>query len=230
MGKSGRGAKTFAVIVFTLFSIPAFADMRVNLKYNFPERYGTTCGGEFLMTVLDDPVGVYSKNDQFTTFCLETNEYIDQNHNYYVTIGSAAMNGGTGGGSPDLLSPEAAYLYSLWLDGTDGVNTIVHGTATTDALQRALWYLEGENLGSNSGLSGTYISWAQDAVSPGGANDSWCDKWGYTIGDIRVMNMWWNPEHTSYAQDQFVRVPLPAAVLLGLLGLSAAGLKLRKSI
>ena len=69
-----------------------------------------------------------------------------------------AKQGGTGGPYPDPLSPESAYLYSLWLDGTDGVNTIVHSDTTANALQRAIWYNEGESLGSKLGLSGTYIS------------------------------------------------------------------------
>ena len=190
-------------------------------------QYGNTGGGEFLITVLDDPIGIYDKtlNTQFVTFCLETNEYVSYNGEYYVTIGTGALQGGSGGGTPDPLSPESAYLYSLWLDGTDGVNSITHSLTTANALQRAIWSLENESWGSDSGLSGDYIDWATVAVAPGG---SWNTNWGDTIGDIRVMNLWKNVDHTGYAQDQFVRVPVPGAILLGILGLGAAGLKLRR--
>ena len=216
------------ICVFVLASTPAMADMIINVKTNFTGQYGTTNGGEFLMTVLQDPIGIYSLNDQFRSFCLETNEYISNNTNYYVTIDTMARQGGTGGPHPDPLSPQSAYLYSLWLDGTDGTNTIAHSDTTANAIQRAIWYNEGENLGSNAGLSGTYINWANDAVTLGGSNDSWHNLWGNTIGDIRVMNLWKDANHTLNAQDQFVRVPTPAAVLLGIIGLSIAGVKLRK--
>jgi hypothetical protein len=204
--------------------------MRVKLQYNFDGRNGTTAGGEFLITVLEDPIGIYAQNAQFRTFCLETDEHVSDNHNYYVTLDTEAWQGGQPeGGTPDPLSPETAYLYSLWLDGTDTINTIVHSNDTADALQKAMWWLEQETgWGSESGLSGTYIGWAQDAVTAGGSNDSWYNKWGNTIGDIRVMNMWTEANHTGVAQDQLVRVPVPGAVLLGFLGLAAAGLKLRK--
>jgi hypothetical protein len=216
------------ICAFALASTPAMADMMINLKVNFTGKHGTTNGGEFLITVLQDPIGVYSLNDQLRSFCLETNEYVGNNRNYYVTLDTMARQGGTGGPHPDPLSPESAYLYSLWLDGTDGVNTIVHSDTTANALQRAIWYNEGESLGSNAGLSGTYISWANDAVTLGGSNDNWYNLWGNTIGDIRVMNLWKYANHTGFAQDQIVRVPTPAAVLLGIIGLSVAGVKLRK--
>ena len=116
------------------------------------------------------------------------------------------------------------------MNGTDadGINTILHSDTTADAMQRAIWYLEGENLGISTGLSGTYINWANDAVNMGGSNDSWYNLWGNTIGDIRVMNLWKYADYTGNAQDQLVRVPLPGAILLGVLGLGVAGLKLRK--
>ncbi|MCP4608329.1 MAG: hypothetical protein GY845_06410 [Planctomycetes bacterium] len=216
------------ICTYAFVTAPAIADMMVNLKTNFTGRNGTTNGGEFLITVLQDPIGIYDLNEQFRTFCIETNRYIGNNQNYYVTIDTMAWIGGSGGGNPDPLSAETAYLYSLWLDGTDGVNNILHNDTTADAMQRAIWYSEGETLGSNAGLSGTYLSWANDAVTVGGSNDSWYNKWGNTIGDIRVMNLWTNVNHTGDAQDQLVRVPLPGAVLLGVLGLCIAGVKLRK--
>ncbi len=217
-----------AICVCVFLTAPASADMMINLKHSFTGQNGTTNGGEFLMTVLQGSIGIYSQNDQFRSFCLETNEFVRNNRNYYVTIDTMARQGGSGGPHPDPLSPESAYLYSLWLDGTDGVNTIIHSDTTADALQRAIWDLEGENLGSNTGLSGTYISWANDAVTLGGSNDSWYKLWGNTIGNIRVMNLWKYADHTGHAQDQFVRVPLPGAILLGVLGLGVTGLKLRK--
>jgi len=206
---------SIAVCLLCLFAAaPALADMRILLQDG---TYGNTGGGEFLITVLDDPIGIYPKAGQFVTFCLETNEYVSYNTQYNVTISTGALQGGSGGSggwNPDPLLPQSAYLYSLWID-----NLIGHSDGNADDLQKAIWFFEGENLGVNNYL----VNQADLAVAPGG---SWNADWGNTIGNIRVMNLW-NLDG-SYAQDQFVRVPVPGAVLLGMLGLSAAGLKLRR--
>jgi len=218
--------KNFSIAVCLLYlfaTAPAMADMRILLQDG---QYGNTGGGEFLITVLDDPIGIYPKNAQFMTFCLETNEYVSYNTQYNVTISTSASEGGRGGGNPDPLSPKSAFLYSLWLDGTYGSYAIAaYNDDSANALQRAIWFIENEGTwGSDSGLSGDYIDWATDAVAPSG---SWFNTWGAnSIGDIRVMNLW--TLQGGYAQDQFVRVPVPGAVFLGMLGLSAAGLKLRR--
>ena len=207
-------------------TVPAIAGMKVSLQNG---TWGTTNGGEFLITVEEGPIGIYPKNATFESFCIETNEYINSSTVYNVTSDTAAWDGGSGGPEPDPLSPESAYLYSLWLDGTDGVNTIIHSDLTANALQRAIWELEDEDLGEDAGLSATYIDWAEEAVTSAGDNDSWFDDWGYTIGDIRVMNLWdYSNICDPHAQDQLVRVPIPGAVLLGMLGLGAAGMKLRR--
>ena len=52
----------------------------------------------------------------------------------------------------------------------------------------------------------------------------WAD-WG-----VRVMNLYNDEDHTNHAQDRLVRVPVPGAVLLGVPGLAAAGLKLREFV
>ena len=212
----------FVAVLCAFVAAPAFADMAVNVQTSVTGRWGTTRGGDFLMTVLPttmggDPIGIYGVGSSFTTFCVETDEFVSDN-DYYVTVRSDAWQGGTAGPEPDPLSPQSAYLYSLWLD-----SGIAHNTTNANDIQQAIWWLEQE---TGWGVDNYLVAQANTAVAVGG---SWYNTWGAdSIGDIRVMNLWTNVDHTGNAQDMLVRVPLPAAVLLGMLGLGAAGLKLRR--
>jgi len=210
-----RNLSIIVCLLCLFVAVPAIAGMKVNLKNG---TYGTTNGGEFLITVLDDPIGIYPKGATFESFCLEKNEYINYTDEYYVTISTSASQGGVSGGNPDPLSPQSAYLYSLWLDGA-----LTHDEDTANTLQRAIWFIEGETTSSND-----LVTQANNALATDGSG-SWYNTWGAdSIGDIRVMNLWKYEDHTGYAQDQFVRVPVPGAVLLSMIGLGAAGIKLRK--
>lgn len=200
----------FAAMV--LLAAPALADMRASITHDFTGRFGTTSGGEFLMTVLEDPIGIYAKNAQFRTFCVETDEYVS-NTNYYATINIYADKGGSGGPEPDPLDPKSAYLYSAWLDGT-----ITNNNANADKVQNTIWAIEQE---TGYTADAPLLLQAQTAVAVGG---SWSNKWGLnSIGDIRVLNLWTNADHTGNAQDELVRIPAPAAVLLGVVGLALVG-------
>jgi hypothetical protein len=195
---------------------------------------GTTGGGDFLLTVKEGPVGIYAEGAKFRSFCTEVNEYVSNDRNYYVTIDEKAWDGGKTGGPGDPLSAESAYLYTLWLDGSVGEKVFTYDTANTNALQNAIWYSEGEKslsaIGGASSDAKKLYDYAVDAVTQGGDTDSWYNRHENTIGDIRVLNLWKYSNHTGYAQDQLVRiVPVPAAFVLGMLGMGVAGIRLRKS-
>jgi len=200
---------TFAALI--LIAAPALADMRVSITHNFAGRFGDTSGGEFLITVLEDPIGIYAKDAQFRTFCVETDEYVS-NTNYYATINAYADKGGSGGPEPDWLDPKSAYLYSAWLDGT-----ITNNTVNANKVQNTIWAIENE-VGYTADVA--LLAQATTEVTSG----SWFSKWGAdSIGDIRVLNLWTNADHTGNAQDELVRVPVPAAIGLGVLGLALVG-------
>jgi len=162
---------------------------------------GNTNGGEFIAEVTgSSSIGIYGTGVSFSTFCVEGNEYLSANGSttYYVTLSNSAIKGGVGPGG-DLLDAQSAEIYNYWLD------TLAHTAGNADDVQNAIWHEEGEG-GSSNYLN----SIAGDA------------------SNVMVMNLWTSADHTGYAQDLLVRVPVPGAVLLGFLGLSAAGIKLRK--
>jgi len=170
----------------------------------------------------------------FQSFCVETDESVSPPSdviekttvNEYWSGGmiqSDAVQGGSGGGSPDPLDPMTAYLYTQFATGVlTGYDYNPVGNRASDAeeLQKAIWYIEQEVGGSNTGQAGVWITEAQGAISSG----AWSG-----IGAVRVLNLEnQTPGGFEDAQDMLYLVPVPGAVLLGILGLGVAGLKLRK--
>ena len=161
---------------------------------------GNTAGGEFLAEVLDDSIGIYDKGDFISTFCIETSEYLNIGGTYYVSLSHYAILGRQELPG-DLLNDQSARIYNYWLDSLD------HIAANADDVQNALWHEEGE-----------------------GGSSNYLNSIAWDASNVMVMNLWGDAAHTVYKQDLLVRVPVPAAVLIGMLGLAAAGLKLRKFV
>ncbi|MCS7090996.1 MAG: hypothetical protein RMN51_03110 [Verrucomicrobiota bacterium] len=96
-------------------------------------------------------------NGGFQSFSLERNESINGSP-WHAYLNTAAVKGGTGGGSPDPISIGTAWLYKQFAQGqltgydyTPGPNRI----ASAQALQEAIWFLEDEltSIGSNPFIS-----------------------------------------------------------------------------
>lgn len=151
---------------------------------------------------------------QFDSFCIEANEYVHRNSVYDAVLNTEAVQGGFGGGNPDPLSDQTAWLYNNYLDL--GNNS---GTVARD-YQLAIWYLEEEI--SNPQLTdgaNALIADAEYAVNEGWSNTT-----------IKVLNLYeegtYGTDNEAFAQDCIVRVavvPAPGAVLLGSIGISLVG-------
>jgi hypothetical protein len=242
----------FITIVFTCLTAPVLADYYGGrIYYNRIGGYYSGNGGEFTLRS-DGGLGLLLSNsaydaktrgedgnpESFQTFCVETAEYVAQPMDIVVstTFVNEATGAITGPGSHailgskpfgDNLDPMTAYLYTKFAQGTlAGYNYTVGAqrVASAGALQNAIWFIEGEG-----GVNNAFVALANDAVTVGGNTDEWVGK---GIGDVRILNTW-VPGHIGElgfkTQDQLYLVPVPAAVLLGMLGLGVAGLKLRKS-
>jgi len=231
----------FITIVCAFVAAPAMADPYVKINYGNP-NYQLNPGGEFTALLSDtpsgwtfDPTQYYALSTQgqitqtgysrsFQTFCIETDEYVNNNNVYHVELSASAWQGGTGGPEPDPISKGTAWLYDQFAQGILSGYEYTPGAARqadAGALQIAIWGLEQESLGSVS-LSNEFIALVMTQFD----NDlekAMADNAG--LYPVLVMRL---DLGGVLKQDMLVRVPVPAAVLLGLLGLGVAGLKLRK--
>lgn len=203
-------------------SIVSATSAEATMTGTFSRAHGTTAGGAFLFT----PSGNYRglTLDPFLTFCLERNEYLDFKTVFTVeSITTAAYGGGRGGGSPDPLDERTAWIYQAFRDGSlasygfDYTNAMGKLNASTDALQNVIWGLEDE-LGSGWTPSGALQRAFFNAANMYGV--------GRGLGLVRVMNVIW-PDGTP-GQSQLVIIPLPAGLLLGVVGLAATSLVRRR--
>jgi hypothetical protein len=186
-------------------------------------QYGNAGGGEFKFTVTDATgLGGILPNSIITTFCVERNEYVyGVGDVYNATLNTAAVNGGVGGGNPDPISPQTAFLMSAFsgnaLVGYDYTLNSAGRNDSASALQAAIWLLENEISQLSDVVGGSVLTLAQSFITAANAS-GWT-----TIGNVGVLNL--TNANGTPLQDQLVIVPagtpgvvvpLPAGAIAGL--------------
>lgn len=219
--------KWLYALAFMFFCIPAYGQFSVLVTQQDGYYYGSY--GEFTLTSTGSELP--QNVTQWQSFCIELNEDVSADHQYYIDFSDKAVDGGVGGPSPDPISPETAYLYTEFLNGTLSNYNYDPGfldrRISAKYLQDALWYLEDEL----DEVSGQAALWVQQAQ-----NSGWTDT-----GDIMVVNLW----EYDYSQGYPIRaerqsmlfgvanniIPAPGATLLAATGIFIVGwLRKRKFV
>jgi hypothetical protein len=182
--------------------------------------------GEYRLVPQDVPGLVSSSAGSFQSFCLEMGAVVEEGKTYHVFVNDKVMDGGIS------LTPEVAYLYSEFRNGTlSGYDyTLGAGRETSSrALQAAIWSLQGESGGLIDLLtpngSGWQVATEADVLAArqfvaAAKNSGWT-----SVGPVRVLNLS-TPEGGQSVDNQDMLglvVPAPGAIVLGSLGLGLLG-------
>jgi len=224
----------FITAICAVLAAPALAGPTVIV---YQTGYSSGSGGEFTAKPIGwswNPLPYYDTSTSnigpwdpsFQTFCVESSEYFYPGTEYSVTFGDNAIKGGVGPlGDP--ISKGTAYLYHMFQNQDPKLTPYdwseAGRSASAGALQNAIWALEGEGGGINAAYT-NLLTARFGSVAAAQADNA-------GLYPVKVMSLWdkgYPGDLSHVAQDMLVCVPVPGAVLLGMLGLSAAGLKLRK--
>ena len=188
---------------------------RVDGTYYPPGR-----AGEFQLTACGIP-GI--ADGTFQSFCVQPNAWVEANGTtvYNVVVNDKVMEGATP------LTPEAAYLYTQFRNGTLVDYEYAAGSdreSSSWALQGAIWYVQGESstLLDALNMNSASIVEADAEYRLAGQFVTEANASGWTsIGSVRVLNL---GTGCSDNQDMLgLVVPAPGAIVLGSLGLGLVG-------
>lgn len=265
--------KLTAVSLFLLMIVMVVPSALASYEVTVGSTYGpfqTGAGGEFTLApnaqflsatgnlsgYVSGTTSNVSGRYSFQSFCMEGNEALSLNTTYQVALSEYAIQGGTGTSAGDHVSAGTAWLYYEFATaGNFGYATSPYAFVGTDDarrasaadLQKAIWWLEGEEGWqakwdpTNLYMTAVRDKFGMPLLNADGtiynANDNSFTKTGAAADatgnmyGVMVMNLTYDGQ---YRQDQLVYVPEPGTLLmlglaLGFIGVAAQRRRARKS-
>ncbi|MBP7827050.1 MAG: VPDSG-CTERM sorting domain-containing protein [Verrucomicrobia bacterium] len=220
-----------AMVATSVWAIPSSGEIDVTRNVNY---FGSgAVGGETTLTAAGNTAPF-----SFQTFCIEYNERVGDNPQYYeINPYDAAVAGGLGGWKTlpdntqgDPISLGTAYLYSQFAKGTLAGYDYTPGAgreASALKLQYAIWWLEDE-VGETWGKEFRSLLMAPELAQLRAEynitdEDGWKADANGAFG-VKVLNVYnyGRDESLIYRQD-FLQVP-DGGLTLAFLGMGLAGL------
>ena len=188
-----RFALLSALLLSLAINCTVEASLQVGVRIRLTDQVGTTGGGEFGLHEKnnDNPANGNSQSSElFRTFCIERNEYIDFDTNGFVieSISKQAVGGGVGGGNPDPISQESAWLYYNFTKGTL-VGYLDNDVSSANNLQNAIWGFENE-IAQDAGWAANPFVVAANAANPAAK--------AAALAQTFVLNLLWATDRAGY--------------------------------
>ena len=182
-----------ALLLLTALNSQATAALQVGDRVRLTDQVGTTGGGEFGLHLKNSPNpsgGNSQTGELFRTFCIERNEYIDFDTNGFVieSISKQAVGGGVGGGNPDPISQETAWLFYNFTKGTLS-GYLANDVSSANKLQNAIWGFENE-IAQDAGWAANQFVVAANAASSAAKTTA--------LSQTFVLNLLWATDRAGH--------------------------------
>lgn len=194
--------------------------------------------GEYQLTPNSELGTLLSSGGSFQSFCIEMGALVQAEPatTYNVAVSGNIMNSGVP------LTPEAAYLYTQFRNGTLAGYDYTVGAGRADSarsLQAALWYVQGQGsdlvdlLNPNPAWVPVGAGSSEALLAQQFVDEALASGWT-SIGNVRVLNLYTNGTQVCVDNQDMLGlvpgVPAPGALVLSGIGAALVGWSRRRRL